>query len=70
MSVRGATEGMEMKSRIAEVTSLADLSARVRVFERWKRNLLSGSNLFAMDKEMILAPAPESRRALKENHNF
>ena len=34
MSVRGATEGMEMYSRIAEVTSLADLSARVRVFER------------------------------------
>ena len=34
MSVRGATEGMEIKSLIAEVTNLADLSANVRVFER------------------------------------
>ena len=70
MSVRGATEGMEIKSLIAEVTNLADLSASVRVFERWKRNLLLGSNLLAADREMILAPAPESRRDLNENHNF
>jgi hypothetical protein len=70
MSVRGATEGMEIKSLIAEVTNLADLSASVRVFERWKRNLLLGSNLLATDREMILAPAPESRSDLNENHNF
>ena len=69
MSVNGASEGSERKRRMAEEAYREDLSARVSVVERSNLNLLVGSSLFAADREIKLAPAPESSRALKENQS-